>query len=304
MSPETAPFHELAHRGALILSGDDHRAFLQGLVSADIRTVTENHSAWTALLTPQGKFLHDFFIYQLGNTLLLEGERERLEDLRTRLLRYRLRAKVILESAPDLAVFGTLPPFHGPLKNLSHAGDTITFGDGIACMDPRLPAGGIRIVASRQAISETGLTTTDMTEAAWEQNRIRNGLPDGSRDIEPEKGFLLEYGFDELGGVDFRKGCYVGQETTARMKWKHLTKKRLVPLRGEGKTIPQSNSPITLPDGQVVGAIRSSTTDETGTGFLAMGIVRLDAIQADDLRCDTMRLKPCPPAWLRLPDNR
>lgn len=301
MISDDVSFFELSHRGVLILSGDDHRSFLQGLVSVDIRTVTEKKSLWTGFLTPQGKFLHEFFVYLHENSLLLEGEKDRLDDLRTRLLRYRLRAKVTLEHAPERVVFGILPSFHTRMDALPEAGAMIPFTGGTASMDPRLSAGGIRVVTIRQAMPDAALQITDLT--AWEQNRIRHGLPDGSRDIEPEKGFLLEYGFDELKGVDFRKGCYVGQETTARMKWKNLVKKRMVPLRARG-TVSLEGSDITLPDGQSVGTVRSCVQDETGDGLLMLGMVRLDALRTEDLRCSGIPLTPCLPGWIQIPQSR
>lgn len=301
MISDDVSFFELSHRGILILSGDDRRSFLQGLVSVDVQTVTEQKSLWASFLTPQGKVLHEFFIYAHENSLLLEGERNRLDDLRTRLLRYRLRAKVTLEHAPERVVFGILPSFHIPMDSLPEAGAMIPFTSGTASMDPRLSAGGIRVVTTRQAMPAAALPITDLT--AWEQNRIRHGLPDGSRDIEPEKGFLLEYGFDELKGVDFRKGCYIGQETTARMKWKNLVKKRMVPLRAQG-TVSLEGSDITLPDGQSVGAVHSSVQDETGEGILMLGMVRLDALRTAELRCGSIPLTPCLPEWFQIPPSR
>ncbi|MGB1025512.1 MAG: YgfZ/GcvT domain-containing protein, partial [Rhodospirillaceae bacterium] len=199
----------LAHRAVLAITGEDRHAFLQGLLTNDISKVTSEAAQWSALLTPQGKYLHDFFIVGglLGEdpALLFDCEAARLDDLKTRLSRYKLRSKAALTPLPDLSVHAVFGP--GALDALGlpeTAGAARTLEDGsVAFVDPRLPAMGARILGKAPASLPSAMPED------YDRLRYGLGLPDGSRDIEIEKGLMLESGFEELGGVDFSKGCYV-----------------------------------------------------------------------------------------------
>jgi folate-binding protein YgfZ len=132
--------------------------------------------------------------------------------------------------------------------------------------------------------------------AAYDALRLPLGVPDGSRDLQVEKALLLENGFDELNGVDWKKGCYMGQELTARTKYRALIKKRLFPVRIEG-ALPDPGTPV-VRDGEEVGELRS------GTGDRALAMLRLDAVRGNGppLTAGGARLLPETPPWMRLPD--
>ena len=239
-----ASFTLLPERGILAVSGPDRRSFLQGLVSNDVEKLAAGRAVYAALLTPQGKYLHDFIMVEQGEAIWLDAEAARLADLRRRLSMYRLRAKVEIAERPELgvaAVFGdgALPALGLP----DEPGAVRPFGrTGSSLVDPRLAELGARVIADRlrlARLAETGLTEADF--AAYDRHRLALGVPDGSRDLVPEKSILLESGFDELNGVDWQKGCYVGQELTARTKYRGLIKKRLFPVRIEGP--PPSPAP-------------------------------------------------------------
>ncbi|MGH6905257.1 MAG: YgfZ/GcvT domain-containing protein, partial [Geminicoccaceae bacterium] len=216
----------LADRGVLALRGADVRPFLQGLISNDIERIRPDQASYAALLTPQGKFLFDFFIVQHGEDLLLETELARVGDLQRRLLMYRLRSKVEIEDVSDgfavVALIGEgvaemldLPERPGACRGLEH---------GLAFVDPRLVRMGVRALLPAQdaASALARLRLDEAPRAAYERLRLSLGMPDGSRDLIVEKATLLESGFEELNGVDFGKGCFVGQELTARMKFRGL----------------------------------------------------------------------------------
>ncbi len=298
-------FIPLEDRGVLEVAGEDAREFLQGLISNDVGKVAADAAVYAAFLTPQGKYLHDFFIAELGGALLLDCEKDRLTDLKRRLGIYRLRSKVTLADRTDdfvvAALIGEgiaegvgLPP--------EQAGTVVPLGQGIAYVDPRLPAIGVRVVLPRDgaiaALEGAGLGALDRME--YEQLRIRLGLPDGSRDMEVEKAILLESGFDELHGVDWEKGCYLGQELTARTKYRGLIKKRLVPVDVDGP-MPPPGTPVVF-EGKEIGEVRS------GSGGVAMALIRLAALeqaqeqeQATDARAaftaGSARLTPVKPKW-------
>lgn len=271
----------LPGRGVIEVSGEDRVSFLQGLVSNDVALAARGRAVWSALLTPQGKYLADFFIFAEGARLLLDAERALVPDLLARLARYRLRARVALRDASaEFAV---------------HAGwDGAPPPAGITAADPRLPEAGWRSLGPATATATSDGAADDGTgAAAWDLHRLRLGLPDGTRDLEPGRSILLEAGFDELGGVSWSKGCYMGQELTARTRYRGLIKRRLLPVAIEG-ALPPPGTPV-LRDGAEVGTMRSG---RDGTG---LALLRLDALDAP-LLCGGARLAPRIPAWARLPE--
>jgi folate-binding protein YgfZ len=275
----------LPSRALLAVAGEDRRGFLQGLVSNDVARVEPGHVVWAALLTPQGKFLHEFFIAEIGDALYLECEAARRDDLKRRLSLYRLRAKVTVAEAPAFDVYAAWGD--GVFEHLALGevpGTAAPFGGGLAFADPRLAEMGARLWLPK------GVTPPGFRQAAladWDRHRIALGVPDGSRDIEVEKGILLEAGFEELAGVDFAKGCYVGQELTARTKYRALLKKRLVPLRVEG-ALPAPGTALADDAGEI----------RSGAGDMALGLVRLEALDGP-LVAGGARLVPVKPAWAR-----
>ena len=246
---------------------------------------------WAALLTPQGRFLNDMFVADGGNdTLLLETERERAPALARKLGLYKLRSKVTVEdrgAAMEVAVvFGP-----GAEKALAIEGAT-------AFVDPRLAELGVRVLAPAGSAAPL-LAARGFAQApldAYDALRLELGVPDGSRDLIVDKALLLENGFDELNGVDWQKGCYMGQELTARTKYRALIRKRLFPVRIEG-ALPAPGTSIHK-DGQEVGELRS------GSGSRALAMLRLDAVKAGQpLTAGDAGILPEIPAWMRLPET-
>lgn len=254
----------LPDRGVLRLAGDDLSKFLQGLVTNDVTRVEAGEAVYAALLTPQGKYLFDFFVVPTEGAWLLDCEAARRDDLVKRLSMYRLRAKVeIADVSEEQAVWAIVGGADLPDKPTPLAG-------GIAYPDPRLPALGHRAILPAGAAPE-------MEEGAWEdyeRRRLALGVPDASRDIEPDRRLILEANFEELHGVDFRKGCYVGQEVTARMKHRGRVRKRLLPVTIDGP-LPAPGAPLLL-DGKAAGEIRSGLKTEDGARAMAV-------LRAEDL---------------------
>lgn len=275
------PLIRLTDRTVIAVSGDDRVSFLQGLVTNDV-TRLDGRAVWSALLTAQGKYLHDFIILADGDRLLLDVEAARREDLLRRLRMFRLRAKVDLtDLTGQLAVFARLDDGAG------ERGSVTAVPGGWSLTDPRHAGLGRRLIldADTPAPGDIG---------DWDDRRLRLGIPDSSRDLIPEKSILLDNGFDELGGVAWDKGCYVGQELTARTKYRGLVKKRLVPVRVDGP-LPDAGTIVTR-DGADVGEIRG------GRGDLALALIRLDALSATTvLSCGEAVLTPMPPSWINLP---
>jgi folate-binding protein YgfZ len=187
----------LADRAIVRLSGEDVRGFLQGLVTNDVSGALP---VWAALLTPQGKCLFDFLVWEDGNDLLLDCEADAAGDLVKRLSIYRLRRKIEIARDESLAV-------HWSVNEES----------GVA--DPRLPGLGRRWLAP-----------SDTPATGWREHRLRLGVCEGRAEVGDL--LWLECNAAELNGVSFTKGCYVGQENTARMNWRAKVNRRLVVLAG------------------------------------------------------------------------
>ena len=260
--------------------------FLQGLISNDIDLLSEGRALYAALLTPQGRCLFDFIFYLQGDAILLDGERARLPSLIQRLSMYRLRSQVTIEDlGQDLAVLAVF----GPGSELLPAKAEFT-----AVVDPRLAELGTRVVLPPAAVDDF-IATHGLTAAPpedYDRHRLTLGVPDASRDLVPEKALLLESGFEELHGISFTKGCFVGQELTARTKHRGLVKKRLLPVRLDGP-LPVPGTPVTRA-GREAGEIRS------GVDGLALALLRLDQLGANPapLLAGETELTPAPPPWL------
>lgn len=281
-------FSILAHRGVIAVSGADRVEFLQGLISNDTTKVAPGHAVWAALLTPQGRFLNDMFVVADGETLLLETERERAAALARKLSIYKLRSQVKVEDRSATmevaAVFGA-----------EVDADRLSRDGLVVFVDPRLRELGARVLgpAGKVATALSALGCIERSLADYDALRLSLGVPDGSRDLVVEKALLLENGFDELNGVDWQKGCYMGQELTARTKYRALIRKRLFPVRVEG-TLPAPGTAI-LDGSDEVGEVRS------GVDGRALAMLRLDAIgDGHRLTAGDARLVPERPAWMRL----
>jgi hypothetical protein len=289
----------LPERGVIALYGADRVAFLQGLISRDLEQITVDRAGYGALLTPQGKFLFDFMILRTGDALLLDAERARLPDLLRRLTMYRLRAKVELQDAGGryavAAVLGEDVARRFELED--RPGACRPLAEGIAFIDPRLVRLGVRVLLPPTTLGPTleAQGFAPLEPEAYERVRITAGVPDGSRDLLTEKSTLLESGFEELHGVDFAKGCFVGQELTARMKYRGLVRKRLLPVVLKGPR-PEPGTIIRLGEREA-GEMRSSID---GRG---LALLRLDRIAEADqastpLSAGATEVMPVKPDWV------
>jgi folate-binding protein YgfZ len=290
----------LPERGLVALRGQDARSLLQGVISSDVERVTPTSTSYGALLTPQGKYLFDFVILQIGDALLLDTERARIDDLLRRLLMYRLRAKAEIEDrSADFEVAALLGDDVAARFELpEQVGAARLLNGSVVMIDPRLAELGGRAVLPRghsAAVFET-LGLASLPGAAYEQARLALGVPDGSRDLVVDRSTLLESGFDELHGVDFRKGCFVGQELTARMKYRGLVRKRLMPVVFRGPP-PAPGTPIRLA-GKDAGEMRSSIEGH-GLALLRLEQVARAAEDGVPLLADATEVIPRKPDWAR-----
>ena len=247
------------HRTVLAITGEDRQAFLQGLVTNDIAQA-DHGLVYAALLSPQGKYLADFFLLAQGDAILLDSHADLAEGLMKRLAMYKLRAKVAIEptALPVARGLGTPPPGSHP--------------------DPRHPALGWRLY---------GPAALPVAVVDWDAIRVAHCIPETGVELIPDESYILEAGFERLHGVDFRKGCYVGQEVTARMKHKTDLRKGLGIVSVDG---PAASGTEITADGKPVGTIYTRSGDraiahlrfDRTVGPMQAGAARVRCLHAGD----------------------
>jgi folate-binding protein YgfZ len=250
----------LSDRAVLRIAGADSRSFLQGLLTNDVDTLAPGHALYAGLLSPQGKALFDMILHAAGDDILIDVAANRAEALARRLAMYKLRKAVTITATPLVVMAG--------------------WGDDVSDRpaDPRLAALGARWIA------ESG----NEGDATYTAHRLGLGVPDSS-DIGEDQLLWLETGADLLNGVSFTKGCYVGQENTARMHHRDKVRRRLVPLHLDGD--PDDAVDVTDSAGRSVGTLRSRHGDT------AIAHLRLEAA-AMPLHIGAAGARVQRPAWL------
>lgn len=260
-------------RSLIAVTGPDARPFLQNLLTQDLDRLGDARAAYAALLTPQGKISADMFVWARSDGLLLDVDPTRGADLLRRLSLYKLRANVTLADVSD--AFDVV---------VSDA----AFDGGVN--DPRLAALGFRGLAVK----------TDASLTSIEERRIALGVPDLARDAAPEEVFAGEALLEELNGVAFDKGCFVGQENVSRMKRRATTRKKFCPVVFEGEAMAYG-TPLLAGEAEI-GSIR------TGIAGHAIALLRLDraldaATAGKSLTAEGREVRLDPPPWLILPQR-
>ena len=257
----------LDSRALIRVSGPDARPFLHNLLTQDTETLAPGRLRFGGLLSPPGRLLFDLFLWGEDDAVVLDVAADRRDALMQRLAMYRLRAQVTVEpdDRPVLVAWGgDLPAGFTPDPRIVGLG-------GRAC--------GAAVVA-------------DATEDDWQAHRLAVGVPDPAADATPDKVYPVEANFDLLNGIDFRKGCFVGQETTSRMKRRGAIKTRMLPIAFDGPPPPFGSEVLNgdLRAGQVL----------SGRDGGAMALLRLDRLEGD-LTVDDRAIRVRWPAWMERP---
>lgn len=271
---------ELPDRGAVRVRGEEARGFLQGLITNNLDGVGEGRAIYAGLLSPQGKILFDFFVVPEEGGFVLECRKDAAAALRQRLVFYRLRAKIEIEDVPlkVAAVWG--------------GGERGALAGFRSYADPRRPDLGHRVLTPEDA-DLAALPCAPGNEAEYHAFRIGLGVPEGGRDYAFGDTFPHEALFDQLHGVDFRKGCFVGQEVVSRMEHRGTARKRIVGIEAD-TGIPPTGTPIAA-GGTEIGMVGSTS------GMRGLALIRLD-------RAEEAKAKGLPllagdtPISLRIPE--
>ncbi|MFZ0778093.1 MAG: folate-binding protein, partial [Xanthobacteraceae bacterium] len=254
----------LPDRGVIKVAGDGARNFLHGLVTADMLELAPGAARFCALLTPQGKIIADFFVAEAptaaGGGFFLDPPRALVATVVEKLNLYKLRAKVMIEDLSE--TLGVLAAWDG--------GGVTKYG--LCYADPRLPALGLRLmIAPRLAAAAAAELGADLVPANdYGAHRIALGVPQGGVDFSYGDAFPHETDMDQLGGVDFSKGCYVGQEVVSRMEHRGTARTRAVPVRYDGPA-PEAGAAITAAERQI-------GTMGSAAGGRGVAMVRLDRV--------------------------
>jgi folate-binding protein YgfZ len=288
---ETLTFAPLPSRALIAVGGADWRDFLQGLITQDVETLAPGEARFGALLTPQGRLLYDLFVVGRDDGCWLDVLAEHRTAILQRLTMYRLRAKVEL-AASELAVSILFLSAHareggdpdGRAASADSAWVPAFAGMSGFVSDPRLPALGWR---GYGAAPPAGARLAD--EAERDAAKLALGVP-GPADWGSDKTYPIEANFDLLNGIDFKKGCFVGQETTSRMKRRGQIKSRMLPIAFEGAA-PAPGAEV------LAGELRAGVVTSAGEGR-AMALLRLDRAEGQSLTVDGRPVVVERPAWM------
>jgi folate-binding protein YgfZ len=264
----------LEDRAVLSMSGPGAREFLQGLITNDVGRLSETTPLYAAILTPQGKILFDFLLFAQNEAILLDCPAPIGTALVKRLSLYRLRAKVDITLRADLGVVASWVD-----------GDRADLG----AADPRLAALGRRAIVDHDSV-----VSNQGSAEAYLAHRLDLGVPEGA-DFGQDRMFALDADLDELHGVSFEKGCYVGQELTARMKHRGTARKRLFPIATlDGSALKNAEGPVTA-NSREMGEVVSTYG---ARGFALLRLDRLADADAAELAVDGTAIRAIRPTWL------
>ena len=280
----------LPDRGVVKVAGDDARNFLHGLVSADVLKIKAGEARFGALLTPQGKIIADFIVVEApatgGGGFFLDLPRALVATLVGKLNLYKLRSRVIAEDLSE--VLGVLAAWDGEAKSAF----------GLCYADPRLLALGLRLMLpphrADDAAARLGATRVDPGE--YEAHRIALGIPRGGVDFSYGDAFPHETDMDQLGGVDFAKGCYVGQEVVSRLEHRGNARTRALPVHYDSVE-PPVGSTVMAGDRQV--GTMGSAADGHGVALLRLDRVAEALSRGEELKAGGITIRPIKPDWAR-----
>jgi folate-binding protein YgfZ len=278
----------LPDRGVVKVAGDEARTFLHGLLSANILTLPPGTARFSALLSPQGKIVADFIVTEApardGGGFFLDVPRALAKSLVDKLNLYKLRSHIMVEDLSE--ILGVLAAWDGD--------GAVKFG--LEYADPRLPALGLRTMVAphraADAAASLGAILVDANE--YEAHRIALGIPRGGIDFHYGDAFPHEADMDQLGGVDFAKGCYVGQEVVSRMEHRGIARMRSVPIRYDGAA-PEAGTAITAGERQI-------GTMGSAAGGRGIALLRLDRVadalsRGEAFLAGGVPIRPVKPDW-------
>ncbi len=286
----------LGDRGIIYINGVDKKEFLQNIISNDINKVSDTSSCFSSLLTPQGKYLYDFIIVKHKNGYFLDCEKKNIEGLFKQLNLYKLRSKIDLKDLSNEFVVAaiTKEKFLSFNKSSDKEGDTIKYLEDPILLDPRDKNLGARLIINLEKLelSKEDLKLNLSNSDDYYQCSFDLGIPQIETQQLQNKIFGIECNFEELNGIDFKKGCYVGQENTARIKLKNKLNKRLFAIKLLSGKIEKKE--ITNIENKEVGKILINNKYP----FALIKYKENKFIFESEFKCGDAKIKIVKPTWL------
>ena len=285
----TNHYYQYKNSKFLIIEGADRKKFLQGLISNDVYKLGPQVGIYSALLTPKGKFLFDFFLAEQCNSIFLECASDKVESLKLKLKIYKLRSNVEIDTFNEKQSFILSKTLKPEIEKLNLNNRFFYFDD------PRLPKNFLKLYCSEKDFKKISknLNLKLIESKEFANFEINNFLPNFSDLIEEDNFFLLELRFDKLNGICWKKGCFMGQELTARTKYRANVKKRIYGIKIEGK-LDKSKNEIFL-DQKIVGHI---LTDNGCFGIAMIKITDEEVLNSKiELNSGNAQIFPIVPKW-------
>lgn len=277
----------LKNRSVIQISGADSQKFLQGLITNDINKVSDGSIIYALMLTPQGKFLYDFFICQREGVFLIDCNKEKLPETIKKFSMYKLRSDVKIDDVSEkyevVAIIGD-KVFENIGKNEGQAKQSVGGGVYIDPRSEKIYGRAIIDISNHyQFLESFGFIQGDFSD--YEIVRINSCIPEGNLDLLPEKSFPHDFAMDDLNAIDYKKGCYVGQEVTARVHYKGTGRKKLFVVESvDGSDLPEFNSDITSGD-EKIGALLSSVNN------IGLATLLGESVEKNNFNCNVNEIK-------------
>ena len=288
------------NRSALEISGKEADTFLNDILTAELVLLPCGKMRMSCLLSPQGRILHDMLIYRIrSDCYWIEVASNKIQDLKNRIVMYRLRKEI---SVDILENWYSAHLYHRDGSSFSPKQIALVTGsleaDEFSFEDSRRPELGLHIISKERNVEAQKKGWVNVSFIKWESIRIANMVPSGDIDLTPNRSLLLEANLELFSAVDFQKGCYIGQEVTARTKYRGLVKKKIVPI--SSKVLLEKDEPI-FQEGKKIGVCNSAVKLDGGR-FLALATLRIEAIKANienkvDLESNTASVNIELPSW-------
>ena len=288
----------LDDRGFIQVNGDEAKEFLQNIVTNDLEKVSKNLTIFSSIFTPQGKYLYDFFILKVEEGYLLECEKEAVLEIIKIFNFYKLRSKVNLVNVTEKynSIIISLEKFKEINKNETLKGSTTTYNKEIMFIDPRNENLGAKIVSKIENIEDIlkMLNLKKVDKDKYYKKSFVLGIPQVNLNKLKDKIFGIENNLDELCGIDFKKGCYIGQENTSRIKLRKKLRRRILPIKKISGEISE-NDTIKFKDVEV-GKIMIA--EPHAFGLIKVIDPNLNEFINNDLICGNAKVQVLKPDWL------
>ena len=288
MLPKDKYFY-LKQNSFFSIAGKDKYDFIQGLISNDIFLLKKNKSIYSAMLSPQGKFLFDFFIISYNDQLIFECSEKTMSELIKKLEFYKLQRDIKIKKISIFKSYLLNPNNFNDLDSIEISEDLFYF------IDPRNNNFFLKVYSTEKIFFDikNKLELSELTFEAMEKERLKNTIPDSTKDFEINKSLLLELRLDKLNCISWEKGCYMGQELTARTKYRGNVKKKLYGLKIKGDLKKQKEIYF---KNKLIGEIKSYDKN------LGIGILKIEESeecinQNLKMRCGNALIEPFKPVW-------